>query len=142
MAEPIEIVRLGHDGDGVAATERGPLFVPYTLPGERVEVAAEGEQRARATAIVRPSPQRVSPICRHFGVCGGCALQHMARDPYLAWKRDQVIATFAQRGLSAPVEPIVSVQPGSRRRAIFSAVRTQTAAVFGFNRRRTETVFD
>src|ERR1700687_5828891 len=107
--ETVEILKVGHAGDGV--TEDG-LFVPYTVPGDVVRIAREG---ARA-------PGRVHPPCPHFGRCGGCALQHVAREPYLQWKRDLVVAALKQRGFSeVPVDDIHAVSPGTRRRANFKA---------------------
>jgi 23S rRNA (uracil1939-C5)-methyltransferase len=59
MNERVKIDHIGHQGDGVVAGER--LFVPYTLPGETVEIAREGE-RARLLKILTPSPERIEPI--------------------------------------------------------------------------------
>ena len=75
----LTIAHVGHRGDGVAEGR----FVPYTLPGEVVEVEGDEERAAPAT-ILSPSPDRVTPPCPHFGTCGGCALQHWADAPYLA----------------------------------------------------------
>src|SRR6478672_10113328 len=78
MELEVRIERLGAQGDGLAQGPDGPLFVPFTLPGELVKVAAEpGEPRAEALAILEPSPERVTPVCQYFGTCGGCALQHI-----------------------------------------------------------------
>jgi 23S rRNA (uracil1939-C5)-methyltransferase len=91
MELEVRIERLGAQGDGLAQGPDGPLFVPFTLPGELVKVAAEpGEPRAEPLAILEPSPERVAPVCQYFGTCGGCALQHMDTGAYLAWKREQV----------------------------------------------------
>ncbi len=111
-------MRLAHGGDG--ATADG-FFVPYTVPGEVVRIAREGT-RGRVLEILAAGPTRATPPCRHFGQCGGCALQHVAHDAYLAWKREQVVTTLAQRGfVDAPVGEIVSVPPATRRRANFKA---------------------
>ena len=121
VSETVTIGGLGHSGDGIAETAGGArVFVPFTLPGETVEIERAGE---RGTAVRRltDSAERVPPICRHFGTCGGCALQHMERGAYLAWKREQVAAAFRQRGIAAPVEPVAALSPGTRRRAVFSA---------------------
>ena len=72
MAETVVIESIGHRGDGIAATHDGPLYVPFALPGERVAVEREG-QRGRIVELVVASPERVAPVCRHFGECGGCA---------------------------------------------------------------------
>jgi 23S rRNA (uracil1939-C5)-methyltransferase len=129
MSEILEIVKLGHAGDGIAGDG---TFVPYTVPGDVVRVAREGA-RARVEAIIRPGPWRVAPPCRHFGRCGGCALQMVAREPYLAWKRDLVLAALKSRGLEdAPVEAIRSVGAGTRRRASFKARRGEGGIELGF----------
>jgi tRNA/tmRNA/rRNA uracil-C5-methylase (TrmA/RlmC/RlmD family) len=78
MELEVRIDRLGAQGDGLAQGPDGPLFVPFTLPGELVKVVAEpGEPRAEAFAIIEPSQERIAPVCQYFGTCGGCALQHM-----------------------------------------------------------------
>ena len=118
MRLEVRIERLGAQGDGVAQGPDGPLFVPFTLPGELVTVEARaGDGHAEALAILEPSPERVAPVCQYFGTCGGCALQHMEAHAYLAWKRELVIAALASRGLEAPVEQVRAVPLASRRRA-------------------------
>ena len=93
MELEVRIERLGAQGDGVAQGPDGPLFVPFTLPGELVKVAARpGRRPSRTARHARPSPERVAPVCPYFGICGGCALQHLAEAAYLAWKREHVVA--------------------------------------------------
>ena len=133
----ILIERLGLEGDGLA----GPIRVPFTLPGERVRGTFEGGH-ARTTEILEPSPERVAPLCRHFGVCGGCALQH-ASDGFLAdWKRGVVKRALAARGLSTELRPTLTSPPRSRRRASFAGHRARKAVSVGFRARRSETVVD
>jgi 23S rRNA (uracil1939-C5)-methyltransferase len=130
--QALDIARLGAQGDGVADTPSGPVFVPYALAGERVQADVHGE-RARLIAVMTPSPDRIAPVCRHFTHCGGCAMQHLRSPAYLAWKREVVIAAFASRGIDAPVAPVASVGVGARRRAAFSARRTGRGVVLGFH---------
>jgi 23S rRNA (uracil1939-C5)-methyltransferase len=130
--QALDIARLGAQGDGVADTPSGPVFVPYALSGERVQADVHGE-RARLIAVMSPSPDRIAPVCRHFTHCGGCAVQHLRSPAYLAWKREMVIAAFASRGIDAPVAPVASVGVGARRRAAFSARRTGRGVVLGFH---------
>ncbi|MEO8667012.1 MAG: TRAM domain-containing protein [Bauldia sp.] len=134
MVETVTISALGHSGDGIAEIDGERVFVPFTLPGEVVEVEQRGE-RAAALQILEASPDRVAPLCRHFGICGGCALQHMRRDAYLAWKREQVAAAFRQRGIAADVEPVVPIAAGTRRRAVLSAIKTGSQVTLGYHRR-------
>lgn len=139
MAETVTIAALGAGGDGIATVDETRVFVPFTLPGETVEIERNGA-RAKAVRIVDPSPDRVAPACRHFGTCGGCALQHMDRTAYLAWKRAVVERSFALHGIEAEVAPIVPIAPGTRRRAVFSAVATARGIVLGFHRRGSEEI--
>jgi 23S rRNA (uracil1939-C5)-methyltransferase len=130
--QALDIARLGAQGDGVADLPSGQVFVPYALPGERVQADVRGE-RARLIAVIDASPDRVAPVCRHFTHCGGCAVQHLRMPAYLAWKRDLVAAAFAARGIDAPIGNVATVGPGARRRASFSARRTGRGVVLGFH---------
>ena len=130
--QTLDIARLGAQGDGVADVGNGPVFVPYALPGERVQADVRGD-RARLIAVTAPSPDRIAPVCRHFTHCGGCAVQHLRAPAYLAWKREMVAEAFAARGIGAPVAHVVGVGLGARRRVSMSARRTGRGAVLGFH---------
>ena len=143
MELEVRIERLGAQGDGLAQGPDGPLFVPFTLPGELVKVAAEpGEPRAEALAILEPSPERIAPVCQYFGTCGGCALQHMDTGAYHAWKREQVVAALASRGLEVPVEEVRAVPLASRRRAAFALGRAADGVAFGYRAARSHAIVD
>ncbi len=132
----LTIAHVGHRGDGVAEGR----FVPYTLPGEVVEVEGNEERAAPAT-ILSPSPDRVTPPCPHFGTCGGCALQHWAEAPYLAWKRDIVAATLGQHGLRPEIAPTIDARGTGRRRVTFHARRgSGTRLVVGFAAARSHAI--
>jgi 23S rRNA (uracil1939-C5)-methyltransferase len=107
------------------------VYAPLTLPGEAVRARVAGG-RASAIVVERPSSERVSPPCAHFGRCGGCQLQHWADAPYLAWKHDQVVQALARRKLECAVEDIVTAWGEGRRRAAFHAQRQGAAVRFGF----------
>ncbi|NNM33692.1 MAG: class I SAM-dependent RNA methyltransferase, partial [Gemmatimonadetes bacterium] len=66
------------------------MFVPWTAPGDRVRVRVVDSKKRWARAlpeeILHPSPDRVAPPCAHFGVCGGCRLQHVSVEEQLRWK--------------------------------------------------------
>lgn len=130
-----DIVRVGAQGDGVAAGDGPPVFVPFTLPGERVRTHAVGA-RTQLLDVLKASPLRIAPVCRHFGVCGGCALQHMSTDSYGDWKRDQVIAAFTARGIDAAVGDLLRPK-GLRRRAVFTARHGVASLEIGFHEART-----
>ncbi len=126
-----KIERLGQQGDGIAP---GPVFAPLALPGEEVSGSLDGD-RLSDMRILIPSPERVSPPCRHFKFCGGCQLQH-ASDPLVAeWKVEVVKHALHAHGLSASFRPIITSPSQSRRRAVFSARRTKKSALAGFHAR-------
>jgi len=137
------IARLGAQGDGVAETADGQLFVPFALPGERVRVepATDGKHAA-LLEVLTPSPERVEPICPHFGVCGGCALQHLKPEAYLAWKRNLVAGALKSRGLDANVEEVRAEPLASRRRATFGLRADGNGFAFGFHRARSHDLID
>lgn len=139
MADLVEIAELGRAGDGIAEAATGRTYVPFTLPGETVEIERSGE-RGRATAIVAASADRVRPVCHHFGTCGGCALQHMARPAYLTWKHQIVADCLKLRGIAADVEPVVAIGAQTRRRAVFSAQKTASGVILGFHQRGTKRI--
>ena len=90
----VTIEKLIYGGEGLAHHEGATVFVPLVLPGEGVAVTAVEQKkkfvRARVQRILEPSAQRIAARCPHFGVCGGCALQHWQTARYRAWKRDLV----------------------------------------------------
>src|SRR5262249_55606256 len=125
MVERLVITRLGRRGEGIADTPAGPLYVPYTLPGETAEVDAwpGHPDRRHLIRIDDASAERIAPICVHFGTCGGCALQHWAAAKYREWKRALVVETLAQAGLNVAVDDLIEAQGIGRRRAVFHARR-------------------
>ncbi|MDA1071636.1 MAG: class I SAM-dependent RNA methyltransferase, partial [Proteobacteria bacterium] len=102
----VDVGALGARGDGIAQWEGQPLFVAGALPGERVLVRPgkpRGEGREAALVeVLEAAPQRFAPPCVHFGVCGGCAVQHLEPAAYAAWKHDQLLETLRRRGFADP----------------------------------------
>lgn len=141
LTETLRIERLGAAGDGIALTATGQVFVPFTLPGELVE-AERMKDRAAVEAILEASPARVAPPCRHFGACGGCALQHMEEGAYRAWKRERVVGALEAEGIEADVAVLAPCAPNSRRRVAFTARRTEAGMLLGFNRVHSHEVVD
>ena len=138
--ETVTITRLGAQGHGIAESEKGPIYVPYALPGETVAIARNGNHGAVMSTSIA-SPNRIEPLCRHFSpdrdACGGCSLQHLADAPYRAFKRALVIDALKSKGLAPEVRELVVANPGERRRAVFSARRTEKDFLLGFNRAET-----
>jgi 23S rRNA (uracil1939-C5)-methyltransferase len=124
--EPSEVTidRLGAQGDGIAVTPAGDVFVPGALPGERWRLGA-GEIPPQRMS---DGPDRRVPPCRHAGTCGGCAMQHLQPEAYRVWKHATVVQAFAHRGLSPAVAKLESVPLHSRRRAVFGIAHRHAAA--------------
>lgn len=131
MSTRFTIKRLGSQGDGVAETETGELFIPFTLPGETVTAARERD-RATLMAVLEASPLRIDPACRHFTECGGCAVQHLKADAYHQWKRDKVV--HALKGIAGDIGALVPCAPHTRRRVVLAARRADTGMLLGFHR--------
>jgi 23S rRNA (uracil1939-C5)-methyltransferase len=125
------ITRVGAQGDGVAETAGGAVFVPFTLAGECVVADVVGD-RGRLIRVLEPSPSRIEPICRHFGACGGCSVQHMSPDTYRNWKREAVTSAFQARGLDVVPDELIETG-GRRRRAVFSVERAASGIVVGYH---------
>jgi 23S rRNA (uracil1939-C5)-methyltransferase len=143
VAERVAIARIGHRGDGIVDTPDGPLFVPYTLPGEiaEVEPVSGSPDRRHLLQIEAPSPDRIAPFCPHFGTCGGCAIQHWRETEYRAWKRDLVVSALTQAGLDTPVDDLMDAHGDGRRRAVLHARRgTHGVLAVGFAARRAHSI--
>ena len=116
----LQIDRLGQRGEGIAQGDHGPVYVPHALPGEIVVAEVDGE-RGRLAEIVEASPDRIAPVCPHYTICGGCAVQALAPAPYGAWKRALVADALARAGLAVAVAPLIDAHGEGRRRATFHA---------------------
>jgi 23S rRNA (uracil1939-C5)-methyltransferase len=119
-----DIVDLAHDGRGVARVLGKAVFVEGALPGERVRIRVTKRRRqfdeAALVEILTPSPDRVAPLCAHFGVCGGCSLQHLSAGAQVAAKERQLLENLQRIGRARPqrvLEPLRGPAWAYRRRA-------------------------
>ena len=121
--EEADVVDLAHDGRGIARSGGKAVFIEGALPGERVRFRVLKRRRqwmrrgwSRCSSA---SPDRVVPRCAHFGVCGGCSLQHLAPAAQLAAKERQLLDNLRAH----------------RRRAAAARVRSAARPDFGYRRR-------
>ncbi len=139
----VTIDHLGGLGDGVAETGRGRLHVPLTAPGDVANVAPSGKDRAELSELLSPGPARVTPPCRHFGRCGGCALQHLDREFIADWKQARVASALSRDGVSpGSIGGTIAVPPRTRRRATLAALRIGRRVVLGFTERASHQLVD
>lgn len=141
------IETIGARGDGVGTLEDRPVFVPFTVPGDRVRARISGEHqggfRAEAVELLAEGPGRASPPCPHFGLCGGCALQHLDDVLYVGWKQALVGRALAQRGIvGTPVAPLRRVGQQTRRRMVLAAILNGGRLRLGLHERASHTVVD
>ncbi|MCR9212108.1 MAG: hypothetical protein NXI13_00205 [Proteobacteria bacterium] len=147
MTIELEVDHIGSAGDGVAFHKGQSVFVPYSAPGDRVTVEL-GEPRGKGltatiTELISPGADRTEPSCRHFGTCGGCALQHLTADFNANWKRQRIIDCLDRVGLkSVDVENTVTSPPQSRRRVEFIASKRKKGVMVGYHLRRSNQIFD
>jgi 23S rRNA (uracil1939-C5)-methyltransferase len=149
--EAAEIIDLAHDGRGVARVEGKTVFIDDALPGERVEWTRLKRGRnfdeGRLERVLEAAADRVEPRCAHFGVCGGCVLQHLAPPRQLEFKQRQLYEALARIGKVTPAEVLPPLHGGVwkyRRRARLAArwVPKKGRTVLGFRERNTSFIAD
>ncbi|MGB5762204.1 MAG: 23S rRNA (uracil(1939)-C(5))-methyltransferase RlmD [Sedimenticolaceae bacterium] len=147
-----EISSMGHDGRGVARVEGKATFVHGALPGEKVNFRYLNRRRShdegQVVSVIRPSEDRVEPRCDHYGVCGGCSLQHLEPSMQMQAKQAVLMDNFQQIGGVEPesvLPPIVNDSPwGYRRKARLGVkdVARKGKVLVGFRERGSSFVAD
>ena len=143
---PIDDV--GCEGEGIAHYEGYTVFVPFAAPGERVRArittvnARKNIAFARVESVIEPSPDRVKPPCKYFGVCGGCDYMHLDYAAELKYKHLALRRTLSKAGIDTEIDDIVPSDNefGYRNKAqpVFS--EKDGKIVLGFYKERTRTV--
>ncbi|MBN8521232.1 MAG: class I SAM-dependent RNA methyltransferase [Alphaproteobacteria bacterium] len=140
------ITDIGQGGDGIARRPDGAVvFIPLTVPGDVVRASVrmhpDGQNRGQIQEIVTPGVDRVTPPCSHFGVCGGCTLQHFSPPAYLDVKTRWLREVLSRAQISCPdIRPMMAIPAHTRRRSSFSVCRTAKDVIIGFNKRLSDEV--
>ncbi len=138
------IHNLSHDGRGIATVQQKTTFIEGALPGETVEFRMlrnhRTYQEGEATAILNASENRATPPCQHFGLCGGCSLQHMNASVQLALKQQTLLEQLEHFGKVKPetlLPPLSANLVGYRRKARLGAkyVTKKDKLLVGFRER-------
>ena len=145
----LDIQAIGDDGDGIATLGKTTVYIPDTMPGDRVRatVADVAKTYAHATLskVIKPSQYRIKPNCQHVGECGGCQVQEMDYHGQLLLKRQKVTANLQSEG----VKPIENVSEtigckkifNFRNKAIYPVAKnTDGQIVAGFYARRSHLI--
>ena len=131
------IERLGGRGDGIGKLGGETVYVPFSVPGDRVR-ARLGKRRGEGCAaelieVLSPGPDRVDAPCPHFSTCGGCAMQHLSPYAELEWKRRLIRDALGRRGLNdVPISDTFSVPPNSRRRTSMRIINAGGRILLGY----------
>ena len=146
-AVELAIESIGGRGDGIGYSDGRPVYVPLTVPGDRLCADLERPRgdgfAGRIIEILAEGPGRVPAPCPHFGACGGCALQHLEEQLYAAWKEQLLRTALARRGFAdPPLRPMLRIGPGTRRRASLAAERAGRSVRLGFHARESHRVID
>ena len=146
--KPVEVTidSLSHDGRGLARVNGKALFVEGALPGEKVRAKYSNQKSKFAEAttleVLQASPQRVTPDCPHFDLCGGCQLQHLAAESQIEIKQQQALAQLQRIGGIAPTEvlpPVDGEHWHYRRRARLGLVVDRNGTIsLGFRRKQSK----
>lgn len=119
---------LSHDGRGIASICNKTTFISGALPGEtvtyKITQKRSSYQEAAMLDILTASPQRVTPPCSHFGICGGCSLQHMSIDMQMQLKQQTLLDQLKHFGKVTPeriLAPLHAGSTGYRRKARLGA---------------------
>lgn len=141
----LNVERLSHDGRGIALNNGKTVFVTGGLPQEKVIAKYTDIHRkydeVDVVEVLEPSPQRVSPPCPHFLLCGGCNLQHLNHDAQLQLKQNTLLEQFQHLGKTTPeilLPPLKGLQIGYRCKARLGVkfVPKKGGVLVGFRERR------
>ncbi len=121
---PASIHNLTHEGRGIADIEGKKVFIAGALPGEDVTFEYRFVKRrlaqGQALEVLKASPNRSEPLCKHFDVCGGCAIQHLNPEAAFEFKKNVVLEQFEHFAKLKPelmLEPFLSPLWGYRKKA-------------------------
>jgi 23S rRNA (uracil1939-C5)-methyltransferase len=123
-----EIDHIGRHGDGVALNDAGPVYIPFSLPGETITIQRSGN------TISNPSADRTEAFCPHFTRCGGCTMQHIEPEQYSAWKRGTVEKALRNRDINAPIANLIDAHGLGRRRVTLHIKKIKEDLYVGFMR--------
>lgn len=123
----LTVERIGARGDGIAQYRGEPVFVPFTVPGDRLSARLGARRHGGREGFVvdrlSSGPGRAAPRCRHFGICGGCALQHLDDESYQRVKLEALNTALDRVGIDPGVVAPMRVVRPERRRARLGLAR-------------------
>jgi len=140
-----QIEDLDERGRGTGIFEGQKVSLPYTVPGETIEFDKHIYRRKSnyiLNKIISPSLNRIRPLCKYFGQCGGCVLQHLNLQEYTKFKESLIRKSLAEYQIQTNLLPIITIPPGNRRRANFEAVIKEDKLFMGFHKLSSHKIVD
>jgi len=138
----LAVERIGAQGDGIAEYDGKPVFLPFTVPGDRVRARLGARRHGGREGLVIEwldfGKGRADPPCPHYGRCGGCALQHLDRASYQAVKLGALRSALERVGIDTGLVQPLRVVPPARRRVRLGVTRPRDSrhpARVGFRER-------
>lgn len=147
----VEIRDLTHEGRGVCSVEGKTVFVDGALPGETIKLDYIATHRdydeGRAIEVINPSADRVDARCMHFGICGGCSLQHLDSDRQIQYKQEALLSALRQIAKLEPEQvapPLIGPAWGYRHKARLGVkyVAKKGRVLIGFRERQGRVLAD
>lgn len=133
LLENIQIEGIAAEGKAIARVDNKVIFIPYAVPGDIVDlqVTRKKSHYAEATiaSIIHPSPMRIQPFCKHFGVCGGCKWQSLPYEEQLKAKQQQVEDALTRIG-KVPFPKILPIIGSKKTKAYRNKLE------FGFSNKK------
>jgi len=147
----LTITALSHDGRGIGTIDQKKIFIDYVLPDETIlcEIKKKHHRylEGRASQIENTNADRTIPLCPHFGICGGCSLQHMKVEAQIAFKQQTVIEQLSHFGKVSPLTilpPLVADTRGYRHKARLGVkyVNKKNKLIVGFREKNSRYLAD
>lgn len=133
LLENIQIEGIAAEGKAIARLDNKVIFVPYAVPGDIVNIQVTRKKshyaEATITSIIQPSPMRIQPFCKHFGVCGGCKWQCLPYEEQLKTKQQQVEDALTRIG-KVPFPKILPIIGSKKTKAYRNKLE------FGFSNKK------
>jgi len=147
----LAVESMGHDGRGIAHRDGKIVFVDGGLPGEKVRAELTFSHKrydeAKVLEVFEASPDRVTPPCAHYGVCGGCSMQHMAPAAQIAYKQGVLAEQLRHFGGVEPeawLPPLTDPETAYRRKARLGVkyVLKKSSLLVGFREKKASFLAD
>ena len=128
---------INEKGLGISSTIHGRVELPYTIENESVEFERHkyrGQTDFILKKVINTAPNRVAPLCKYFGACGGCLLQHLDTISYNQYKLSIIQNLLRNQKIEVTIDPIIAIPFGNRRRINIEILKKHDQVFLGLHR--------